>query len=501
MRIFGLQPALPVLAAVLLCVAGVGTGRGQVLARKNWAGSGVTVEPWWRRAVFYRINPARFQDSDGDGVGDLAGIVQRLDYLQGLGVDALILDPAASSDPGATAAVAGFDDLARQATGRHLRVIVALGAPASQAPSADAQYLAVARSWLNQGAAGLYVPVPALQKVDGSTHIGVLLHQLRVLTDSFPGGRLLMAGAPAPVDMDVWRSLVKEAQLTAGPAISGGSGAPAGVAASLRTQLEAGLAGPPPGVVAERTRRGAPGPVDPLLRAARVGPGTDAAEAAALRRTLAAALLASRAAVILEFGQELGLQAEGGQAPMMQWTPENVTRKPPPPPEPKEEAPAPPKPEFEPFRPYVAPPKNIMPQPKTPVVIMSDDPQPVVIDPNSLPGFTDGEMDSSLAANNGATANVAMEQADPKSLLNLYMALIQLHHDNAAVRNGAQMFIDHDAEGALVWVRRAPAGSKTMASVVVVCRLGAGLVGEAEVKVVRNLVGVSGDVVSVGEGR
>jgi hypothetical protein len=496
MRIFGLQPALPILAIVLLSVAGAGTGRGQVLARKNWAGSGVTVEPWWRRAVFYRINPARFQDSDDDGVGDLAGVVQRLDYLQGLGVDALILDPAAGAS--ATGAVAGFDDLARQATGRRLRVIVALGAPASQTAAADAQYLALARSWLNQGAAGLYVPVPVLQTVDGATHIGTLLHQLRVLTDSFPGGRVLMAAAPAPTDMDVWRSLMKEAQLTAGPAISSAAGTSADLAGSLRAQMEARLAGPPPGVVAERTRRGVAAGVDPLLQAARV---RHAGGADALRRTLAGMLLGSRAAVILDYGQELGLQAEGGQAPMMQWTPENVTRKPPPPPAPKAEAAAAPKPAYEPFRPYVPPPKNLVPQPKSPVVIESDDPQPAVIDPNSLPGFTGGEMDSSLAASNGATANVALEQADPKSLLNFYRQLIQLHHDNAAVRNGAQTFVDHDAEGALVWVRKAPAGSKTLASVVVVCRLGSATVGDVGVKVVRDLVGVSGDVVFVGEGR
>lgn len=41
--------------------------------------------PWWKNAVIYQIYPRSFQDSDGDGVGDLNGIVQRLDYLAGLG--------------------------------------------------------------------------------------------------------------------------------------------------------------------------------------------------------------------------------------------------------------------------------------------------------------------------------------------------------------------------------------------------------------------------------
>jgi len=48
---------------------------------------------WWRDAVVYQIYPRSFQDSDGDGVGDLRGIVQRLDYLAWLGVDAFWLSP------------------------------------------------------------------------------------------------------------------------------------------------------------------------------------------------------------------------------------------------------------------------------------------------------------------------------------------------------------------------------------------------------------------------
>ena len=49
--------------------------------------------PWWQSAVIYQIYPRSFQDSNGDGIGDLAGITERADYLQWLGVDAVWISP------------------------------------------------------------------------------------------------------------------------------------------------------------------------------------------------------------------------------------------------------------------------------------------------------------------------------------------------------------------------------------------------------------------------
>lgn len=49
--------------------------------------------PWWRSGILYQIYPRSFQDSNGDGVGDLRGVIERLPYLLELGVDALWLSP------------------------------------------------------------------------------------------------------------------------------------------------------------------------------------------------------------------------------------------------------------------------------------------------------------------------------------------------------------------------------------------------------------------------
>lgn len=48
---------------------------------------------WWKEAVIYQVYPSSFCDSDGDGIGDLNGIHNRLDYLKELGVDVVWLSP------------------------------------------------------------------------------------------------------------------------------------------------------------------------------------------------------------------------------------------------------------------------------------------------------------------------------------------------------------------------------------------------------------------------
>ncbi len=59
--------------------------------------SGVADRKWWKEAVIYQLYPRSFKDSNGDGVGDLKGIISKLDYLKSLGIDVIWLNPIYSS--------------------------------------------------------------------------------------------------------------------------------------------------------------------------------------------------------------------------------------------------------------------------------------------------------------------------------------------------------------------------------------------------------------------
>jgi alpha-glucosidase len=95
-------------------------------------------EPWWKHAVIYEIYPRSFQDSNGDGIGDLNGIRQRLGYLETLGVDAIWIAPIFPSpqvdfgydvsdyeniDP-QYGTLADFDRLLAEAKSRNIRIVL-----------------------------------------------------------------------------------------------------------------------------------------------------------------------------------------------------------------------------------------------------------------------------------------------------------------------------------------------------------------------------------------
>jgi alpha-glucosidase len=101
---------------------------------------GVTAQEWWRSAVIYQVYPRSFADSNGDGIGDLPGIISRLPHVTSLGVDALWLSPfyvSPQADAGYDIAdytdvdpvfgsIADFDRLLAEAHAVGLRIIVDL---------------------------------------------------------------------------------------------------------------------------------------------------------------------------------------------------------------------------------------------------------------------------------------------------------------------------------------------------------------------------------------
>ncbi len=102
------------------------------------AATPTTDETWWKHAVIYEIYPRSFQDSNGDGIGDLNGITARLDYLQALGIDAIWISPMYPSpqvdfgydisdyenvDP-QYGTLADFDRLQSEAKKRNIRIVL-----------------------------------------------------------------------------------------------------------------------------------------------------------------------------------------------------------------------------------------------------------------------------------------------------------------------------------------------------------------------------------------
>jgi hypothetical protein len=420
----------------------------------------MTVDAWWRNAVMYRVDVRSFQDQDGDGIGDLRGLASRMDYLQTLGVDAVVLEKLGEGD--------GFDDVVSSAGDRHIRVLVALedGGTAGTDDAAVGQ----ARMWLTRGAAGIFV-----HSTRSANDAAGLLHRLRGVTDGFPGGRVLVAATgtnPAPstihaINLDeppitsargsgnlsgaqlvqVPLELTNATAKTIRAALNGVNGSPAGTSLFLAEQLFS---------------------TKELLAPANI------AALDGRKRAFAMVLLASRGAAAMRFGQEIGmLPVESSDAAgVMQWTPTNVTAAA----KPAQEEVAAPKVDTTPakvdadgfatFKPYVAPakPKPVVKNAEGEVM-----PAPVVVDPDMLSGFTTGSLRLPPPAD-AVAMNVAKEDSEPGSLLNLYRRLVQLHHDNPTLRNGAELLLDYDDLGAVVWVRQ-PAKESQSTPIVAVCNL------------------------------
>src|ERR1700748_3440091 len=85
------QSSLP----IIVCLFFLFSQNQKSFAQAGSAGS--SDRKWWKEAIIYQIYPRSFKDADGDGVGDLKGIISKLDYIKSLGVTAIWLNPIYSS--------------------------------------------------------------------------------------------------------------------------------------------------------------------------------------------------------------------------------------------------------------------------------------------------------------------------------------------------------------------------------------------------------------------
>ncbi len=397
---------------VLLVVVWFGAGPvwAQTLAHKGWAGSGLTIDPWWKGAVFYELDPLTFQESNGDGSGDLNGITQHLDYLQGLGVDAIVLSPLQLKAPGkgggsAFEAVYGkeddFDKLEQEVSLHKMRVIVDL--PFSEKQTAD-DTLAMARFWLSRGVGGLrLVADSAAGNSLGQAEAASRVRLLRRLCAGYLGERVLLwdvAGMAAPADQAHAVAGRRGGNALDGPQLTVDHAAAAMTvwnATSVRG-LVSGAVSPNAVLVSD-----AAGEVRSWTR---LSAGMDEAERLAVAKMVATVLLAGREAPMIFNGQEIGITAEAGTPSPMQW--------------------------------------------------------------GGAPGLTSRKAGTEMGPNAG-TSTVAAEEADPGSLLNWYRKLSALRQQGFALKGGTVTLVDTGYPDVVAWARKgSTAGERP---VLVMCNL------------------------------
>jgi alpha-glucosidase len=129
---------LPLLLSGALSAQTAAPAAAPTSAQLQAAAQPSTDQTWWKHALIYEIYPRSFQDTNGDGIGDLNGITQRMGYLQRLGVDAIWISPMYPSpqvdfgydisnyeniDP-QYGTLADFDRLVADAKQHHIRVIL-----------------------------------------------------------------------------------------------------------------------------------------------------------------------------------------------------------------------------------------------------------------------------------------------------------------------------------------------------------------------------------------
>ena len=84
-----MKSVVSTIATFLVCLSAAAQDYGKITGEYEIP----PVPEWAENAVFYQIYPQTFCDSDGDGIGDLQGIISKLDYVKSLGVDAIWFNP------------------------------------------------------------------------------------------------------------------------------------------------------------------------------------------------------------------------------------------------------------------------------------------------------------------------------------------------------------------------------------------------------------------------
>ena len=373
----------------------------QTLAHKNWAGNGLTIDPWWKNAVFYQLDPLSFQDSNGDGFGDLNGIATRLDYLQSLGIDAVVLSPFQLAPPNPSAAALwepvygtaeDFDHLQREASERKIRLLVDL--PQSRAHSAE-ETIAAARFWLSHGVNGLRLTYDRTAPLDPSERQD-RLRQLKHLCASFSGERILISESTsipenAAAEPQSLRRRRGRASTPHARAFEQGTQLTVDLAAAkldvwnataLQSIVFSQGAAIPGAVLVSDT----PDATRSFTRLSKTFPEA----AAPLAKILATALFLGREQPMLYFGQEIGQASDGAALAPMQW--------------------------------------------------------------GGDPGFTSGKPWVEPGPN-AALANVTVEDNDADSLLDWYRKFSALHHTEAALHGGTITHIETGYPEVVAWVR------------------------------------------------
>jgi alpha-glucosidase len=300
----------------------------QTLARPGWAGSGINTDVWWKHPVVYQVNPINFSPTEGCG---LHGVAQHLDYIQSLGVDALLLttlqpDPAhaQSLDP-AYGTLDDLDDLIHEASRRNIRVLLDLDPhiPAVDLPN-------IARFWLNRGIAGFHV-------IGATPEAHAQATELRKAAGSYLGQRILIGDVdpslpPSPQQRTYKTPDTQTTQLLLDASLGAVTPLnPAAIRSAIESTENIALAGH----------------AIPLL--ATDGPSfkrsmsryADGQHDLDIAKLLATILFTTRAQPLLYYGQELGVTAPQSEAtnaaPTISWDalPPPPKGKPAPPPEPE----------------------------------------------------------------------------------------------------------------------------------------------------------------------